>query len=181
MVDFKQILQRRDWENPQSIAVNKMKAHSPLFSFRSSLDALKNTNPQRRSLNGQWKFQLFAAPQLVAESFMQPKFDDSEWQTIAVPSNWQLQGHDKPIYTNVKYPFAVNPPRVPEDNPTGCYRTTFSLEHADLLQTQRIIFDGVNSAFHLWCNGQWIGYSQDSRLPAEFDLSKFVQAGENVL
>lgn len=181
MVDFQQILQRRDWENPQSVAVNKMQAHSPLFSFRSRTDALKNIHPQRRSLNGEWKFALFGAPQLVAERFMQPEFDDGEWGTIAVPSNWQLQGHDKPIYTNVKYPFAVNPPLVPQENPTGCYRSTFSLESADLLQTQRIIFDGVNSAFHLWCNGKWVGYSQDSRLPAEFDLSPFVQQGENLL
>ncbi|POB70951.1 beta-galactosidase, partial [Vibrio vulnificus] len=73
------------------------------------------------------------------------------------------------------------PPFVPRENPTGCYRTRVSLSPEDLLNTQRIIFDGVNSAFHLWCNGTWVGYSQDSRLPAEFDLTSHLVAGKNTL
>ena len=96
-----------------------------------------------------------------------------------MPSNWQLQGFDKPIYTNVKYPFADTPPYVPSDNPTGLYRTRFHLEHLDDNLRHTVTFDGVNSAFHLWCNGIWIGYSQDSRLMAEFDLSHALQSGEN--
>ena len=80
-----------------------------------------------------------------------------------MPSNWQLAGYDAPIYTNVRYPFPVDPPRVPEDNPTGCYSRTFSVDPAWLAAGQtRVIFDGVNSAFYLWCNGHWVGYSQDS-------------------
>ncbi len=106
-------------------------------------------------------------------------FDDSDWPEITVPSNWQLQGYDKPIYTNVKYPFVDNPPFVPKDNPTGIYRCYFDLPVNWQGRQQRIIFDGVNSAFHLWCNGIWIGYSQDSRLPAEFDLSKQLVLGKN--
>ncbi|MBR7304376.1 hypothetical protein G3W12_28520, partial [Klebsiella pneumoniae] len=82
---------------------------------------------------------------------------------MPVPSNWQMQGFDTPIYTNVTYPIPVNPPFVPQENPTGCYSLTFDVDYAWLQRGQtRIIFDGVNSAFHLWCNGQWIGYSQDS-------------------
>lgn len=108
-------------------------------------------------------------------------FDDEMWCQIEVPSNWQMQGFDKPIYTNVKYPFADKPPFVPSDNPTGLYRTSFQCTDQELTNTHRIVFDGVNSAFHLWCNGKWVGYSQDSRLPAEFDLSAFVKTGDNSL
>ena len=106
--------------------------------------------------------------------------DDAD--TIAVPSNWQLLGYDAPIYTNVTYPIPVDPPYVPHENATGCYSLTFTISEAELRDGQtRIIFDGVNSAFHLWCNGLWVGYGQDSRLPSEFDLSEFLVSGENRL
>lgn len=93
-----------------------------------------------------------------------------------------MEGYDAPIYTNVRYPIDTTPPRVPEDNPTGCYSLHFTVEDTwrENGQTQ-IIFDGVNSAFHLWCNGVWVGYSQDSRLPAAFDLSPFLRPGDNRL
>ena len=78
-------------------------------------------------------------------------------------------------------PFAVNPPVVPSENPTGCYRTTFNVTKDELKQRNHIVFEGVNSAFHLWCNGEYVGYSQDSRLPAEFDLSGYLVEGENRL
>ncbi|MGL6259026.1 beta-galactosidase [Vibrio sp. WXL210] len=178
---FSDLIQRRDWENPQTVNLHCLKAHSPLASFRSIDDALRGENAHRRSLNGEWKFKLFNAPEAVDCQFIESSFDDEQWDKITVPSNWQLQGYDKPIYANIKYPFEVNPPYVPADNPTGCYRTEFSLTSTDREQTQRVIFDGVNSAFHLWCNGQWVGYSQDSRLPAEFDLSPYVISGRNTL
>ncbi|WP_394239924.1 beta-galactosidase [Vibrio astriarenae] len=178
---FSEIIQRRDWENPQSVNLHCMKAHSPLASFRSAKDARENNNSHRRSLNGDWKFKLFDAPEQVDEDFIKAGFNDSPWPNIPVPSNWQLQGYDKPIYANVKYPFEVNPPYVPSDNPTGCYRTNVDMTAADLEHTQRIIFDGVNSAFHLWCNGVWVGYSQDSRLPTEFNLSEYLTEGRNTL
>lgn len=181
MTSFSEILNRRDWENPQSVNIHCLNAHSPLSSFRQIEHARDGIEAQRRLLNGQWKFKLFDAPELADAQFSLVTFDDSLWDSITVPSNWQLQGYDKPIYANVKYPFEVNPPFVPADNPTGCYRTSFSLQESELQQTQRIIFDGVNSAFHLWCNGHWIGYSQDSRLPAEFDLTPYLVAGENTL
>jgi beta-galactosidase len=86
--------------------------------------------------------------------------------------NWQMEGYDAPIYTNVRYPIDTTPPRVPEENPTGLYSLNVTLEQHWLADgLTQIIFDGVNSAFHLWCNGVWVGYSQDSRLPAAFDLT----------
>ncbi len=182
MNDINDIIARRDWENPLVSGVNRLPAHSPLSAYPTELLALEEgPSPHRCVLNGQWSFCLYTKPESVPADFAVPAFDDSEWSPITVPSNWQLQGVDRPIYTNVKYPFEVNPPKVPQENPTGCYRTRFSLAEGWHCRQTRIIFDGVNSAFHLWCNGQWVGYSQDSRLPAEFDLSPYLMAGENQL
>ncbi|OLQ95397.1 beta-D-galactosidase [Vibrio ponticus] len=180
-MEFHSVLQRRDWENQQSVSINCMRAHSPLKSYRSIRSALEDEQRQVRSLNGLWKFQLFSCPEDVDSAFIDIDFNDSQWHQLPVPSNWQLHGFDKPIYTNIKYPFPVEPPFVPKDNPTGCYRTSFYISAAELSETQRIIFDGVNSAFYLWCNGVWVGYSQDSRLPSEFDLSEYLIEGNNHL
>ncbi|MBB1462115.1 beta-galactosidase [Vibrio sp. SG41-7] len=181
MKAFSNIIQRRDWENPQSVNIHCLNAHSPLSSYRNLKHARDGIESQRKSLNGQWKFKYFDAPEQVDGEFIETSFNDSQWDEITVPSNWQMQGYDKPIYANVKYPFEVNPPFVPAENPTGCYRTQITLTKNDLKNTQRIIFDGVNSAFHLWCNGNWVGYSQDSRLPAEFDLTQYLTVGDNTL
>jgi beta-galactosidase len=172
------IIQRRDWETPITTQINNVRAHSPLNGYKTLADARQKQNPQRQLLNGQWEFKLFDKPEAVDDDFLSEQTNHN-WQTTPVPSNWQLQGFDKPIYCNVKYPFAVNPPFVPSDNPTGCYRTEFVVAEGQLSQCNHIIFEGVNSAFHLWCNGQWVGYSQDSRLPSEFDLQPFLTAGKN--
>lgn len=179
MIDFKSVIQRRDWENPSSFDLNTLPSHVPLNSYRSIESALFSTKKNKISLNGNWHFKLFNRPEEILNA--DEIIDPCSWPTIQVPSNWQLQGHDHPIYTNIKYPFEVNPPYVPENNPTGCYYRTFHCSEDDLSQQVRIIFDGVNSAFHLWCNEQWVGYSQDSRLPAEFELNRFLHAGENKL
>ena len=162
MNSLQHIINRRDWENPISVQVNQVKAHSPLNGFKSVDHARTNTQSQKQSLNGQWDFKLFDKPEAVDESLLSETLS-KDWQSITVPSNWQLHGFDKPIYCNVKYPFAVNPPFVPSDNPTGCYRTEFTITPDQLAQRNHIIFEGVNSAFHLRSNGQWVGYSQDSR------------------
>lgn len=175
------ILARRDWENPGVTQRNRLEAHPPFASWRNATDARDNTpSPNVRCLNGTWKFNWFASPEAVPESWRICDLDDAD--TIAVPSNWQLEGYDAPIYTNVTYPIPVNPPYVPAENATGCYSLTFTVREPELRGGQtRIIFDGVNSAFHLWCNGRWVGYGQDSRLPSEFDLSDFLVSGENRL
>lgn len=178
MTSLAHLIQRRDWETPLTTQINKVSAHSPLNGYKTLADARHKKNPQRQLLNGLWEFKLFDSPEDVNEGLLSEQTDDN-WQTISVPSNWQLQGFDKPIYCNVKYPFAVNPPFVPSNNPTGCYRTEFEVTQDQLTQRNHIIFEGVNSAFHLWCNGQWVGYSQDSRLPSEFDLQPFLKIGTN--
>ncbi|CNH79142.1 beta-D-galactosidase [Yersinia thracica] len=174
-----QILSRRDWEKPQITQYNRLEAHPPFYSWRNISAAQDdNYSPQRQLLNGQWTFSYFTRPESVPDKWTEQDLPGAA--SIPVPSNWQLHGYDTPIYTNVRYPIPVDPPRVPQDNPTGCYSYNFTLDPDWLSSGQtRIIFDGVSSAFYLWCNGQWVGYSQDSRLPAEFDLTPYLQANDN--
>ncbi len=183
MHSFAEIIARRDWENPQVTSVNRRQAHSPLASYQDLKQARDEGSSQNQlSLNGQWQFCLYDSPEQVSDKFTEESFcPEAAWTMIKVPANWQLEGHDKPIYTNVKYPFPVDPPRVPAENPTGCYRLEFDLPENWSGRSNRIIFNGVSSAFHLWCNGRWVGFSQDSRLPAEFDLSDYLKPRGNVL
>ncbi|MEE3096493.1 MAG: glycoside hydrolase family 2 TIM barrel-domain containing protein, partial [Pseudomonadota bacterium] len=138
----------------------------------------REASASRRSLDGDWQFEWYPSPNDVPDDWLT---SDTTEDCIRVPGNWQLQGYDKPIYTNVKYPFPATPPIVPEANPTGCYRRSFWLNESDLTDQTRLVFDGVDSAFFVWCNGHLVGYSQDGRLPAEFDISRSVRAGENDL
>jgi beta-galactosidase len=176
-----EILSRRDWENPVVTSHHRLDAHPPFASWRSEA-AARDEQPSAalRCLNGQWSFSYFSQPEAVPASWLLQDLPDAD--TIPVPANWQMHGYDAPIYTNVQYPIAATPPAVPVDNPTGCYSLTFTVDDSWLASGEtRIIFDGVNSAFHLWCNGRWIGYSQDSRLPAEFDLTPALTRGANRL
>ncbi|MEJ4042821.1 beta-galactosidase [Erwinia sp. SLM-02] len=178
-LSLQQLVSLRYWENPAVTQINRLPSHPPFASWRNQEDARQDLpSPSIRSLNGEWKFSYFNRPEAVPESWVETDLSSADPATV--PSNWQLSGYDAPIYTNVQYPIPVNPPYVPADNPTGCYSLTFDCS-ADWLQSgqTRIVFDGVNSAFYLWCNGTFIGYSQDSRLPAEFDLSAVLQNGAN--
>lgn len=175
------LLARRDWENPVVTHWHRLACHAPLASWRTEQEARGGApSAQRYSLNGQWAFCLYPSPESVPESWLQA--DEPQSVATPVPGNWQMAGFDTPVYTNVNYPIVATPPCVPVENPTGCYSRRFSVEPDWLMSGQtRIIFDGVNAAFYLWCNGHWVGYSQDSRLPAEFDLTPYLTAGENRL
>ena len=175
----------RDWENPLVTGRNKQPSHVPLGAYPNielALTCDRKASPYVKLLNGLWKFKLAPRPEEVPAGFQAEDFDVSNWANITVPGNWQLQGFDDiPIYTNVAYPFPPNPPFVPEENPTGCYRHIFSLDPAWLGRSIYLVFESVDSAFYLWVNGQEAGYSQDSRLPAEFDVTPYVHAGQNTL
>ena len=176
---FHQILAREDWQNQTITHLNRLPAHPTFASWRDT-DAARKNQPSafRRRLNGQWQFSWARSPFDVDARWLEDDLPDS--RSTPVPSNWQMQGYDAPIYTNVRYPIDTTPPRVPQENPTGCYSLTFRVDESWRADGQtQIIFDGVNSAFHLWCNGEWVGYSQDSRLPAAFDLSPYLQPGDN--
>ncbi|GAP07665.1 MAG TPA: glycoside hydrolase family 2 [Anaerolinea thermolimosa] len=176
---------RRDWEDPQVVGINKRAGHVPLGAYPNREMALRGerkASPFVKCLNGTWRFSLVERPEAVPEGFFLADFDDSGWEGIRVPGNWQLQGFaDHPIYTNVKYPFTPNPPFVPEKNPTGCYRTRFEVPENWDGRRVFLLFEAVDSAFYVWVNGEMVGYSQDSRLPAEFDVTEFVKQGENQL
>jgi beta-galactosidase len=175
----------RDWENPLIVGRNKRPGHVPLGAYPNAELALtcdRKASPNVQLLNGVWKFHLAPRPEEVPTGFQTEGFDVSGWANISVPGNWQLQGFDDiPIYTNVAYPFPPDPPIVPKENPTGCYRNTFNLDPAWLGRSIYLLFESVESAFYVWVNGQIVGYSQDSRLPAEFDVTPYVRAGQNTL
>lgn len=176
---FHQILAREDWQNQTITHLNRLPAHPTFASWRDT-DAARKNQPSafRRRLDGQWQFSWARSPFDVDARWLEDDLPDS--RSTPVPSNLQMQGYDAPIYTNVRYPIDTTPPRVPQENPTGCYSLTFRVDESWRADGQtQIIFDGVNSAFHLWCNGEWVGYSQDSRLPAAFDLSPYLQPGDN--
>jgi beta-galactosidase len=176
---------RNDWENPQVVAVNRFPAHATGLPFPDETSALSREmerTPWAFSLNGAWKFYLAPNPDSLPEGFSGESFDVSAWDEIAVPGNWTMQGYDKPIYCNVKMPIPNTPPFVPqEDNPTGLYRRDFDLP-ADW-DGRRVIlfFGGVESAFYVWVNGEFVGFSKDSRLPAEFEITDFIHPGKNML
>jgi beta-galactosidase/beta-glucuronidase len=174
-----------DWENPSLVGINKLPGHATLIPYPDESSALvgrRDESPYFFRLNGAWQFQLVATPQATPDNFYQPNFDAAAWAKLTVPGTWMMQGYDKPIYTNQKMPFPTDPPRVPaDDNPTGLYRRTFTLPDSWLERQVFICFDGVETAFYLWLNGQRVGFSKGSRLPAEFDLTPYLQPGENTL
>lgn len=174
-----------EWLDPQVNKINTVAPHSSLMPYPDEATALKATrqaSPFHQSLNGNWKFNWVPKPADRPVDFFKPDFDVSAWKEIPVPSNWQMQGYDIPIYTNVPYPFPANPPMIPENrNPVGSYRTEFTIPDGWNGRQVFIVFDGVESAFYLWINGQKVGYSEDSRTPAEFDLTSYLKPGKNIL
>ena len=175
---FDEIINRQDWNNLSVLSLNKLDTHPKFHSWRDKQSAKNNVDSSAIvSLNGDWFFSYYQNPQQVPASWLKK---ETSQITIPVPSNWQFHGYDAPVYTNIRYPFPYNPPFVPENNPTGCYSRYFDIDKTWINKGDtRIIFDGVSSAFHLWCNGNWVGYSQDSRIAAEFDLTPFLKEGEN--
>ena len=145
---------------------------------REARTAFYRDSQKRICLNGKWKFKYVEAPELSPEGFEQPEVC-GEWDTIDVPSVWQLRGYDKMHYTDVLYPFPVNPPYVPDENPTGIYKKTVVLEEQWLQKDTILKFHGVDSAFDVWVNGTHVGFSKVSRLPSEFEITDFVKCGEN--
>lgn len=148
--------------------------------------ATSATDARVLGLNGQWRFRWSPTAGTPAVGFEAPDFDDRGWDTIAVPGMWQLQGgndwkYGKPAYTNVNFPFPVDPPHVPDENPTGEYRVAFDIDDQWLTERAVVRFDGVDSEFSLWCNGIALGGSTGSRLASEFDVTSALQAGRNVL
>lgn len=174
---------QNDWEDQSVIGRNKMPARATSYSFSSEDLALKGDRNQARllSLNGEWMFHFEADSKNRSLDFYSGEAKVSGWDKIEVPSCWEMKGFGTPIYTNIVYPFPNNPPFIHRTNPVGSYFRTFDLPE-DWDGKQIILhFGGVSSAFYVWVNGQKIGYSQDSRLPAEFDVTEKIHKGKNTV
>lgn len=193
--DGKQPAVSDPWQDATVTHINRMPMTAHYLPFTSENGALAqlkmddarrfqlNTqNERRRSLDGVWKFKLVKNPSLALTDFFKTSYNVSDWQNINVPGSWELQGFDAPIYTDVTYPFKANPPFVPQDyNPVGHYVHEFTVPENWKGMDVIMDFEGVESAFYLWINGKMVGYSEDSRLPAHFNISKFLKKGKNRL
>ncbi|KGJ88393.1 glycoside hydrolase family 2 TIM barrel-domain containing protein [Colwellia psychrerythraea] len=175
-------------ENPAVVGINKLPARASFFAFESETLAKANNKHQSKnflSLNGLWKFNWVRDPSDRPENFYQVAFNDSSWPELAVPANWELNGYGIPIYVNPSFPFNMDnptPPDIPNGyNPVGSYRKTVTLSEQWQGQNIYIHLGAVKSAFYIWVNGKQVGYSQGSKLPAEFDITQFVHPGENII
>ncbi|NBJ36870.1 beta-galactosidase subunit alpha [Serratia fonticola] len=171
-----------NWENFQHLHENRMAPRAYFFSY----DSLKRAQTFQRALSshfmalsGQWSFNYFTNPLLVPEDFYSQKMTD--WGQITVPNMWQMEGHGILQYTDEGFPFPIDVPFVPTDNPTGAYQRSFTLGEQWSGKQTIIKFDGVETYFEVYVNGQYVGFSKGSRLTAEFDISGYVHSGENLL
>jgi len=192
------VLAQKDWENELVFEKGKMLPRVQSYSFKTVKDALNGDRELARymTLNGIWKFQYVEDDDLRPTDFMAKDFKGEGWNDIEVPSSWELKGYGQPIYTNIIYPFTPDildpnlqydwkgpqppvPPKIYRDNPVGSYFRDFEIPQDWKDESVIIQFGGVSSAFYLWVNGREVGYSQDSRLAAEFDITNFVHPGKN--
>ncbi|PCH74902.1 MAG: beta-galactosidase [Flavobacteriaceae bacterium] len=170
--------------NHQIFEENKLAPRATFFEFESEEATLQQVEESDRflSLNGDWKFKWVKAPKDRPMTFHHADFDDSDWGTIPVPSNWEVEGFGHPIYLDERYPFSTKWPAAPtEYNPVGTYRTRFTIPSNWKDKTTVLKFAGAKSAMYVYLNGQYIGYSQGSKTPAEFILDSYLKEGENLL
>lgn len=175
-----------DWANLSVLHRNTLSPRANFHLYGSEEEALTRDIGKAKALclSGTWKFHLSNSPFDAPDGFESTSFDSSKWSDIAVPGMWQMQGYGRgPHYTNVQYPFHVDPPNPPyNDNECGCYITNFKIPENLQDHQLRLRFEGVDSAFHVWMNGKEVGYSQGSRNPSEFDVTEYVQKGKaNIL
>jgi len=173
----------RDWENPGMFNQNREAPHATMISFPdepSALEADRHSSPNYISLDGMWKFNYVDSPDKRPYWFFKDDYDVHDWDEIEVPSNWQMKGYDIPIYVNIGYAFEMNPPYIKHDwNPVGSYKKTFTIPDDWKEKEVFLHFGAVSSAFYVWVNEQLAGYSQDSKTPAEFNITKYLKKGKN--
>lgn len=193
-----------NWENEAVFAINKQPGHATYMPYGSLAEMMADTaffntpwtepvNSRRISLNGTWRFNLVSQPSERPLDFWKADYDVSQWDTISVPSNWEMKGYDHPIYCNVEYPHANTPPYIrPRPtfndngenygiNPVGSYVRTFTVPASWEGRSTYLHFRGIYSAASVWVNGYYVGYTQGSNNDAEFDITPFIHPGENTL
>ncbi|HXT11615.1 MAG TPA: glycoside hydrolase family 2 TIM barrel-domain containing protein [Candidatus Angelobacter sp.] len=185
----------REWENPGLTGINNLPPHAtmvicPDVATARSIQFTANSERAKssfyRSLNGDWKYHYSSNQLARVPDFWKPDFDDKKWDTIPVPSNVEMFGHGIPIYVNYHYPWRQpwTPPFVPGDDPNNtvnAYRRMFEIPSGWAGRRVLLTFGGVNSFFDVWVNGEKVGMGKDSRTPVEFDITKFLRPGKNLL
>ena len=181
-----------EWENHHILEINREPARAYFIPFK------QRPGDSQLSLDGIWKFRWTKTPAERIVDFYRPDYDCSTWKELQVPATWEFNGYGTPIYISAGYPFRINPPYVmteppadwttfEERNPTGQYRRTFELPEDWMPATGRdgaggqvfLRFEGVQSAFYVWLNGQKVGYSQGSMEPSEFNVTCYLKSGRN--
>jgi len=175
----------RDWENTDVFNINREAPHATMISHideQAASEADRSQSPRYISLDGIWKFHWVKTPDERPYWFFKDDYDTRDWDDIEVPSNWQLKGYDVPIYVNAGFGFEKNPPFINHSwNPVGSYKRTFTVP-ADWNDKEVFLhFGAVSSAFYVWVNEEQVGYSEDSKVPAEFNITPYLKKGENTL
>ena len=176
--------QNNEWENPAKYEWNKERPHADFRLYEQSEDAV-NDKPRKsswqHSLNGVWKF--IYAPTIAAsiKDFYRIDLPDSNWDTITVPSNWEIQGFGEPIIRNIQYVFSSNPPYIDVDNPVGTYRRTFTVPRNWQEREVFLHFGSISGYARIYVNGQQVGMTKASKTPAEFNVTNYLKEGENLL
>lgn len=173
-----------DWENPQRFELNKEKPHASFMLYSTKEDLVKDDysrSPFYQSLNGVWKFVYTDKYANRQQDFYKTDLDDSKWDDLPVPSNWELKGFGTPIYTNIIYPYPKNPPFIGENNPVGTYRREFTVPESWDGREVLLHFGSITGCAFVYVNGQKVGMTKVSKSAAEFDVTKYLQKGKNLL
>lgn len=177
--------QQNEWENPNIVERNKEAGRATFVLYQNDAVATDNkpeASAYYQSLNGDWKFNIVKKPADRPQDFYKVDLDDKKWSTIPVPSNWEMQGFDIPIYTNITYPFPRNPPFIAGDyNPVGSYRKTFTVSENWNGKEILLHFGSISGYARIFLNGKEVGMTKASKTAAEFNITSFLQKGENVL
>ncbi|HEU4791099.1 MAG TPA: beta-galactosidase, partial [Flavobacterium sp.] len=180
MISFSQT---NDWENPSVFQINREPARAAFVPYSDEKTAIADdyaASPWYMNLNGNWKFNWSPTPEKRPTDFYKNAYNTSNWKEIQVPSNWELKGYGIPIYTNITYPFPNNEPFIDHsDNPVGSYKREFVLPKNWDNRHVFLHFEAGTSAMYIWVNGEKVGYTENTKSPAEFDITKYVKQGKN--
>lgn len=177
-------MSKQDYMNPKAIHNNRLAPRTQLTPFQDIEGAIKGFSGASefyKQLNGNWQFKYCENISFAYDEYLFPEFSDDLWDSIPVPSNWQMHGYDIPHYTNVRYPIPYDPPYVPDENPVCCYRKEFFIGEDWVDKKIHITFDGVDSFFELYINGEEVGFSKVPHMPSEFDITEHLKAGKNLV
>jgi beta-galactosidase len=177
--------QTPEWENPEIFGINKEPARATALPYSNETQAIADIyihSPYYQSLDGTWKFNWHKKPADKPVGFYKAGYDVSKWDNIQVPGNWELQGYGVPIYTNIIYPHPKNPPYIDHnDNPVGCYLRDFNISKDWDGRRVFLHFESGLAAMYIWVNGEYVGYSEVTKSPSEFDITPYIKQGKNTL